>query len=73
MLNGLNLNYDFVTQRVALVEEQGIITSAYIALRLRDVEQLNTNYYCYLFKAMDAKKLFHGMEVEYGLRYHLAI
>ncbi len=33
MINGLNLNYDFITQRVALVPSTGIITSAYICLR----------------------------------------
>ena len=32
MLNGLNLNYDFVTQRVAQVKSNGIITSAYTAV-----------------------------------------
>jgi type I restriction enzyme, S subunit len=32
MINGLNLNYDFVTQRVARVPKQGIITSAYLAI-----------------------------------------
>ena len=37
MLNGLNLNYDFVTQRVGIVREKGIITSAYLALRCRSV------------------------------------
>ena len=28
MINGLNLNYDFKTQRSALVKETGVITSA---------------------------------------------
>lgn len=32
MINGLNLNYDFISQRVAIVKERGIITSAYLAL-----------------------------------------
>ena len=59
VLNGLNLNYDFVSQRIGLVKEQGIITSAYIALQPR--EGVNYEYYCYLFKAMDARKFFHGM------------
>ncbi len=35
MLNGLNLNYDFVTQRVGQVKFPGIITSAYMSLRCR--------------------------------------
>lgn len=59
VLNGLNLNYDFVSQRIGLVKENGIITSAYVILRPR--KSVNYAYYCYLFKAMDAKKLFHGM------------
>lgn len=61
ILNGLNLNYDFVSQRIALVKEPGIITSAYTALRLRNKKQLRERYYNYLFKAMDAQKIFHGM------------
>lgn len=32
MINGLNLEFDFLTQRVAIVKERGIITSAYIAM-----------------------------------------
>lgn len=32
MINGLNLNYDFKSLRVALVKEKGIITSAYLAI-----------------------------------------
>lgn len=59
VLNGLNLNYDFVSQRIGLVKENGIITSAYVILR--PGKSVNYAYYCYLFKAMDAKKLFHGM------------
>lgn len=59
ILNGLNLNYDFVSQRIGLVKERGIITSAYIVLQPR--EGVNYEYYCYLFKAMDAHKFFHGM------------
>ena len=31
MINGLNLNYDFISQRVGQVKEQGCITSAYIS------------------------------------------
>lgn len=59
IINGLNLNYDFVSQRVAITPKNGIITSAYIALR--PYGEQNTNYFCYLFKAMDNMKLFHGM------------
>ncbi|MFR5931377.1 MAG: hypothetical protein ACLUGI_12430 [Subdoligranulum sp.] len=32
MINGLNLNYDFKSLRVALVKEKGVITSAYLAI-----------------------------------------
>lgn len=70
MVNGLNLNYDFVSQRIALVKEKGIITSAYIALRLRNQAKVNVRYYCYLFKAMDAQKVFHGMGT--GIRLTLS-
>ena len=59
IINGLNLNYDFVTQRVAIVEQKGIITSAYVAITPR--EDVNSEYFSYLFKSMDAKKLFNGM------------
>lgn len=37
VINGLNLNYDFVSYRVAKATEKGIITSAYIVLTLRKV------------------------------------
>lgn len=59
LINGLNLNYDFVSQRVAIAPSDGIITSAYIVARPR--KGTNADYYNYLFKAMDSKKLFHGM------------
>lgn len=59
MLNGLNLNYDFVSQRVGIVEEKGIITSAYLALRCRNL--YNPQYANYTLKALDSKKIFHGM------------
>lgn len=59
IINGLNLNYDFVTQRVGLAEEEGIMTSAYIAIRPK--VELNNKFYCYFFKTLDAHKMFHGM------------
>jgi len=59
MLNGLNLNYDFVSQRVGIVKEKGTITSAYLALRCR--KHYNPFYANYLLKALDAQKVFHGM------------
>lgn len=59
ILNGLNLNYDFVSQRVGIVEEKGIITSAYLALRCRKV--YNPFYANYMLKALDSQKIFNGM------------
>ncbi len=62
IINGLNLNYDFVSQRVGLAKEPGIITSAYLCLRQRDnLEQINLDYYLYLLKAVDAQKMIHGL------------
>lgn len=59
MINGLNLEFDFVTQRVAQVECDGIITSAYVALSPRD--DINAKYICYLLKSYDACRAFHSM------------
>lgn len=68
VINGLNLNYDFISQRIALALEPGIITSAYLVLSPKAfISQL---YYCFLFKAMDSKKLFHGMGT--GIRLTLS-
>lgn len=68
VINGLNLNYDFVSQRVALCEKDGIITSAYVVCRPR--QDVFSEYFCYLFKGMDAQKLFHGMGT--GIRLTLS-
>jgi len=68
IVNGLNLNYDFVTQRVAIVNETGCITPAYISLRVRD--NLNAMYYCYLLKAMDGQKVLNGLGT--GIRLTLS-
>ena len=68
LINGLNLNYDFISQRVAIAPYDGIITSAYIVARPR--KRTNANYYTYLFKTMDSKKLFHGMGT--GIRLTLS-
>lgn len=59
VFNGLNLNYDFVSQRVAMCPAKGIITSAYIAVTPR--KSVNALFYCWLFKTMDNKKMLHGM------------
>lgn len=68
MINGLNLNYDFVSQRVAQVQEKGVITSAYISLR--PTALANSRYFTYFLKSMDAKKMFHGMGT--GIRLTLS-
>ncbi len=68
VVNGLNLNYDFVSQRVAIAKEEGIITSAYLAMRPRS--NVFADYFCSLFKAMDSHKLFHGMGT--GIRLTLS-
>lgn len=60
ILNCLNLNYDFVTQRIGLVKDSGAITSAYIAMRC-NTEKLSSEYAAYFFKACDACKIFHTM------------
>ena len=68
MINGLNLNYDFITQRVALVPSTGIITSAYICLRPRN--SVNYRFYTYYLKALDALKVFNGLGT--GIRLTLS-
>ena len=68
VINGLNLNYDFVSQRVAIAPSEGIITSAYLAMRPR--QTTNANYYLYVLKTMDNKKMFHGMGT--GIRLTLS-
>ena len=60
MLNGLNLNFDFVTQRIGLVQETGVITSAYMAFKPSSGRVL-PEYATYLFKAYDSCKAFHNM------------
>lgn len=67
-INGLNLNYDFVTQRVAMVPSSGIITSAYICLRPRD--NVNFRFYTYYLKALDSIKVFNGLGT--GIRLTLS-
>lgn len=68
MINGLNLNYDFITQRVALVPSTGIITSAYICLRPRN--SVNYRFYTYYLKVLDALKVFNGLGT--GIRLTLS-
>ena len=68
MINGLNLNYDFISQRVAQVRENGVITSAYVSLRPTSLAC--SRYYTYFLKSMDFKKMFHGMGT--GIRLTLS-
>lgn len=61
MVNGLNLNFDLVSLRVAQVREEGVITSAYIAIRLRDERTIDPFYVKYLLKSYDYSKALHNM------------
>lgn len=63
MLNCLNLNFDFVSQRIGLVKDIGVITSAYLAFVPIDQKIVNSNFATYLFKAYDGCKAFHNMGV----------
>lgn len=68
VVNGLNLNYDFATKRVAIADKDGIITSAYISMSPK--KRANPQFVSYLFKAMDNCKLFNGMGT--GIRLTLS-
>lgn len=59
MVNGLNLAFDFVTQRVALVKENGVITSTYIALLPQNL--VVSQYATYVLKSYDFQKVFHSL------------
>ena len=59
MINGLNLNYDILSLRVAIVKEIGIITSAYLAV-VPQGSRIIPLYALYLLKAYDFKMVFHG-------------
>lgn len=58
-INGLNLNFDFVSQRVARCPQRGILTSAYLILKPNDPKY--SQFYTYQFKSWDNQKVFHGM------------
>lgn len=60
MLNCLNLNFDFVSQRIGLVTEKGVITSAYMAFKATNSDVI-PQYATYLFKSYDNCKAFHNM------------
>ena len=61
VLNGLNLNFDFVTQRVAIVRERGIITSAYMSFSVKDENQVLPDYANLLLKSYDSCAALHNM------------
>jgi type I restriction enzyme S subunit len=69
MINGLNLNYDLISQRVAIVKETGIITSAYLAVK--GSEKMFPKFSVYLFKGYDSKQVFHsyGSGIRKTLKY----
>lgn len=60
IINGLNLNYDFISQRVAIVRDNGIITSAYLAVK-PDKNKVVPRFALYLLKAYDYRQVFHGL------------
>ena len=61
VINGLNLNFDFVTKRVGLVRDRGIITSAYMSFSVKDLQAVMPEYACYLLKSYDNCAAFHNM------------
>lgn len=61
VINGLNLNFDFVTKRVGLVRDRGIITSAYMSVSVKDLQTVMPEYACYLLKSYDNCAAFHNM------------
>ena len=68
IINGLNLNYDVISQRIGIVREEGVITSAYVSIRPKSLA--SAKFYEYLLKALDARKTFHGFGT--GVRATLA-
>lgn len=59
IINGLNLSFDFISQRVGLVKENGVITSTYLALR--PLPLIDSRFLNYLFKGYDNCKALHSM------------
>ncbi len=59
MINCLNLNYDFVSQRIGLVKDNGAITSAYLAISPKN--KLDSEFVTYQLKYWDSVKAFHNM------------
>ena len=61
VINGLNLNFDFVTKRVGLVKERGVITSAYMSFAVKNSNIVLPEYAAYLLKSYDNCAAFHNM------------
>lgn len=61
MINCLNLNYDFVSQRIGLVKDNGVITSAYLPIKPINDNVIDSEYANYQLKAWDNVKAFHNM------------
>ena len=61
VINGLNLNFDFVTKRVGIVETEGVITSAYMSLAITDIKRVSPRYSWYVFRNYDDRGAFHNM------------
>ncbi len=59
VINCLNLNFDLKSERVGLVEEAGIITSAYLVIRQDG--SFDSRFCNYALKAYDFRKAFHNM------------
>lgn len=59
IINGLNLSFDFISQRVGLVKENGVITSTYLALR--PLPLIDSRFLTFLFKGYDYCKALHSM------------
>lgn len=59
VINGLNLSFDLISQRVGLVKENGVITSAYLAVR--PLSFIDSRFLAYLFKGYDTCKALHSM------------
>ncbi len=59
MINGLNLSFDLISQRVAQVRERGAITSTYLAIW--PINGMKSDYAKYLLKAYDNNKALHAM------------
>lgn len=59
IINGLNLSFDLISQRVGLVKENGVITSTYLALRPLPI--IDSRFLNYLFKGYDYCKALHSM------------